>query len=109
MDEQEFSQKVFGLIPSHTLDYNGRNVVERIKSAILARAGGSGVHALTRVLRTMDQDGSKTLDKDELKAGLQQLGCELEDVEEMRTVMRHFDKDGRGRIDRKSVVWGKSV
>jgi Ca2+-binding EF-hand superfamily protein len=103
---QEFSQRIFGLIPSHTLDRSSRNVVERIKAAIIARAGGSGVHALTRVLRSMDQDGSKTLDKEELQAGLKQLGCELHDGEEMRVVMRHFDKDGSGRISIEEFLRG---
>lgn len=107
--EQEFAQKLFGLLPSHTLDRNSRNVVERIRAAVLARAGGSGVHALTRVLRSMDQDGSKTLDQEELKAGLEQLGCELNDGDEMRTVMRHFDKDGSGRVSIEEFLRGIKV
>lgn len=46
----------------------------------------------------MDQDNSKTLDQDELVAGLKQLGCEINEDKDLRIVMRHFDKEGSGRI-----------
>jgi len=75
-----------------------QDVVQRVKSRILQLVGkNAGIRGCTRILRQMDQDGNNTLDEHELREGLEMYGVHIADSEIDRLV-KHFDKDGSGRI-----------
>jgi Ca2+-binding EF-hand superfamily protein len=71
--------------------------VERVRSKILERCGGSGMRGISRALAIMDDDGSKCLTKDELKNGLQDYGIALS-LKELDDVMTYFDRDRNGTV-----------
>lgn len=74
------------------------DVVTRVRQRVLDLAGRNvGVRGVTRILRNMDEDGSNTLNAQELKEGLLSYGVRVT-PDEIRTLMRHFDRDGSGRI-----------
>ncbi|CAM9102213.1 unnamed protein product [Chrysoparadoxa australica] len=77
------------------------SVIERVKQAILDLGGANGIRTLTNILARLDQDGSKTLDRIELREGLESLGLDgLADVPggDIDLLMEHFDIDKSGRI-----------
>ena len=56
-------------------------VIEKLRAAIQRRGGSSGIKALGRTLRIMDDSGDKYLDKNELKYGLADYGLRLSSSE----------------------------
>jgi hypothetical protein len=75
----------------------GRDIVEKIKAAILRRAGSGGIQAVSRVLRLMDDSGDKRLSRSELKYGLRDFGIDLSQQQTDR-LMAYFDRDHDGTI-----------
>ena len=73
------------------------DIVERIKAAIVRRAGSDGINAVSRVLKIMDDSGDKRLSRSELKYGLRDFGIDLS-VAQVDRVMRFFDRNGDGTI-----------
>jgi hypothetical protein len=59
--------------------------------------GSGGIHDLMRVLRVMDVSGDDALSRDELKAGLLDLGIEVS-LSDMENLMVYFDTDHSGTI-----------
>eukprot|EP01012_Entosiphon_sulcatum_P069079 TRINITY_DN9964_c0_g1_i1.p1 TRINITY_DN9964_c0_g1~~TRINITY_DN9964_c0_g1_i1.p1 ORF type:complete len:611 (+),score=92.36 TRINITY_DN9964_c0_g1_i1:130-1962(+) len=76
----------------------GIPVVDRVRDSIFRRGGPTGFRGLTRVLRIMDDNGNRMLDRYELTNGLQTYGIKLTSAE-MDEVMGFFDQDGSGQID----------
>uniref|UniRef100_A0A6A7G827 Calcyphosin-like protein n=1 Tax=Hirondellea gigas TaxID=1518452 RepID=A0A6A7G827_9CRUS len=70
---------------------------QKLRLMCLAR-GSSGVMALGRVFRRMDNDGSKTLSLEELKQGLGESEMELSD-DEVQKLFTALDTDGTGTLD----------
>eukprot|EP00928_Gymnodinium_smaydae_P078680 TRINITY_DN62787_c0_g1_i1.p1 TRINITY_DN62787_c0_g1~~TRINITY_DN62787_c0_g1_i1.p1 ORF type:complete len:388 (-),score=86.54 TRINITY_DN62787_c0_g1_i1:87-1124(-) len=64
--------------------------LDHFKKKVLERAGAGGIHALARTFRVMDSDGSRRLDEDELRKGLQRFGLNLS-VSEIRGVVNAID------------------
>lgn len=74
------------------------DVVARVKQRILQLAGkNAGIRSVTRILRQMDEDGNKMLNASELKEGMLAFGVTVSPPE-LELLMRHFDRDGSGRI-----------
>ena len=109
IDYKEFSYHVFGLGEKPVLDVNARNIVEKVKARIIAKDGASGLHNVTRVLRRMDTDGSKTLDQNELMAGLREYGINRIPPSEMQILFNHFDRDRSGKVSVDEFMRGLKV
>ena len=75
----------------------GRDIVEKIKQAILKRSGSDGIQAVSRVLRLMDDSGDKRLSRSELKYGLRDFGIDLSQSQTDR-IMAYFDRGHDGTI-----------
>ena len=79
------------------------NIVDKIRKKIIARAGSHGLHALSRVLKIMDDDGNKSLSKEEFKNGMKDYGVELT-LTEVDSCMTVFDRDRNGSISFDELV-----
>ena len=73
------------------------NIVDKVRKKIIQRAGSHAIHALSRVMKIMDDDGNMKLSKDELKFGLKDYGVELTSTD-MENLMTHFDRDRDGTV-----------
>ncbi|KAH8292507.1 hypothetical protein KR054_011175 [Drosophila jambulina] len=60
--------------------------------------GATGILGLARTFRVMDDDGSKTLNAEEFKKGVSDIGLELSDSE-IQQMFTSFDTDGSGTIN----------
>jgi Ca2+-binding EF-hand superfamily protein len=109
IDYKEFSYHIFGLGEKPALDVNARNIVEKVKARILAKDGASGVHNVTRILRRMDTDGSKSLDQTELMNGLREYGINRIPPSEMQILFNHFDRDRSGKVSVDEFMRGLKV
>lgn len=72
-------------------------IIHAVKAKLLQRAGSDGLRAVSRVMTMMDDDGSKTLTKDELKFGLADWGLQL-NIAEVDAIFGFFDRDNSGSI-----------
>ncbi|KAJ8357688.1 hypothetical protein SKAU_G00204820 [Synaphobranchus kaupii] len=73
------------------------DAIEKLRLQCLAR-GAAGIKGLARTFRIMDDDGSKSLDLQELMKGLQSYGVSVS-REEAQQILSAVDKDGGGTID----------
>ncbi|ETV85335.1 hypothetical protein H257_03101 [Aphanomyces astaci] len=96
----EFASVIFGTNGVSKPSSHVKSVVERVKALILENGGKNGIRTLTVILRRMDQNGDRTLDKEEFYNGLLELGVQANEIEttELDKVFCHFDRDGNGRI-----------
>ncbi|KAH8242855.1 hypothetical protein KR032_002602 [Drosophila birchii] len=60
--------------------------------------GATGILGLSRTFRVMDDDGSKSLNAEEFKKGVTDIGLELSDSE-IQQMFTSFDTDGSGTIN----------
>ncbi len=74
------------------------SAIDTVKNMILKRSGKGGTRAITRILRLMDDNGNKKLDRNEFHNGLQTFGIDL-DEKKLSEVMSCFDRDGDGAVD----------
>ncbi|GMH63836.1 hypothetical protein TrLO_g596 [Triparma laevis f. longispina] len=75
----------------------GGSIIEVVKAKMLQRAGSDGLRAVARVMAMMDDDGSKTLTKQELKNGLADWGLPL-NIMEVDALFTFFDRDNSGLV-----------
>eukprot|EP01062_Namystynia_karyoxenos_P083310 TRINITY_DN956_c0_g2_i1.p1 TRINITY_DN956_c0_g2~~TRINITY_DN956_c0_g2_i1.p1 ORF type:complete len:398 (+),score=160.01 TRINITY_DN956_c0_g2_i1:96-1196(+) len=94
---QDFCAGIFGLKTVPQSVPAVRDVLKIVKDRILARGGKNGVRTLARILRLMDDNGNRNLDKTELREGLLHYGVDLS-PEELDVVFHHFDRDKSGGI-----------
>ncbi|XP_063725805.1 calcyphosin-like protein [Symsagittifera roscoffensis] len=71
--------------------------LERMRLAILARGGQTGIKRFARAFRIMDDDRSRSLSKSEFFKGLRDFGVTLNEGE-AENLFRMFDRDGSGSI-----------
>jgi Ca2+-binding EF-hand superfamily protein len=89
---------VSSVVTDHYNDENaGHDIVDKIKKAIIRRAGSDGIQAVSRVLRLMDDSDDKRLSKSELKYGLRDFGIDLSS-DQLNRVMQYFDRNNDGSI-----------
>lgn len=70
--------------------------IELLRAKCLER-GAQGIHGIGRTFRNIDDDGSKSLDFEEFKYGLQDFGIRM-DVASLKEMFNYIDKDGSGKI-----------
>ncbi|GMI15003.1 hypothetical protein TrVE_jg10976 [Triparma verrucosa] len=75
----------------------GGSIIEIVKNKMMQRAGSDGLRAVARVMAMMDDDGSKTLTKQELKNGLADWGLPL-NIMEVDALFTFFDRDRSGTV-----------
>ena len=73
------------------------DIIDKIRKKIIERGGTNGFRSMTRLLSIMDNNGDKTLSKDELKYGLRDYGIDLT-MNELEQVFLYFDRDHSGTI-----------
>lgn len=71
--------------------------VEKLRAQCLLR-GANGIHGFGRMFKIMDDDGSRSLSREEFKKGCHDYGCDLS-AEEFDTLFSEIDKDNTGTID----------
>ena len=76
------------------LPFGSKSVVDRVRKKIVSVGGAEGISALMRVLKVMDTSGDDALSRDELKAGLLDLGIDVS-LSDMENLMIYFDRDHR--------------
>ena len=76
---------------------NDGSIIDQVKTKLLKRAGSDGLRAVGRVMKMMDDDGSRTLSKNELKNGLSDWGLDL-NYSEVDGLFSFFDRDNSGSI-----------
>jgi calcyphosin len=109
IDYKEFSYHLFGLGNKPSLDVNAKNIIEKVKARILQKDGASGMANVTRILRRMDSDGSKSLDPSELLQGLREYGLGRIPPAEMQILFNYFDRDRSGRVSVEEFMRGLKV
>jgi Ca2+-binding EF-hand superfamily protein len=87
------------------LSAHGKGIVEKVKETIIRRGGSHGIHAISRVLKIMDDSGDKKLSRDELKYGLRDYGIDLNN-KQLSAVVAYFDKNGDGTVDLDEFIIG---
>ena len=65
-----------------------------MRQKIIERGGSGGIASVARLLKIMDDDGTKTLTRNELKFGLRDYGIDLTPTE-LEQVFLYFDRDRR--------------
>eukprot|EP00659_Diplonema_papillatum_P020692 gene20692-31883_t len=83
----------------------GDPILDKVRRKVLKRSAGRGFRGLTRVLRIMDDNGNKMLDKHELKEGFQTYQVSLT-AHEVDLIFAYFDQDGNGQITVTEFVRG---
>ena len=80
--------------------YKGANTLtalQRVKSKILARGGSQGFRGLVKSFRILDDDGSKTLSRRELKEGMELYGVPLT-TSELDVIFKEWDTNGDSTV-----------
>ncbi|CAH8673333.1 unnamed protein product [Schistosoma rodhaini] len=73
-----------------------KDPLEKLRCQCLLR-GANGIYGFGKQFRIMDDDGSKSLSKEEFKKGCHDFGCNLT-PEEVDVLFNRVDKDGSGTI-----------
>jgi Ca2+-binding EF-hand superfamily protein len=81
-----------------------QNVLERLR-VILKERGAHGYIGLQRKFKSMDTDGSRSLDIQEFRSGMMELNLRL-DAADYRALFDYFDKDQSGSIDFNEFIIG---
>eukprot|EP01063_Lacrimia_lanifica_P031469 TRINITY_DN5195_c0_g1_i1.p1 TRINITY_DN5195_c0_g1~~TRINITY_DN5195_c0_g1_i1.p1 ORF type:complete len:300 (+),score=117.52 TRINITY_DN5195_c0_g1_i1:61-960(+) len=97
LDVGYFCHGLFGLKKVMAANAACRDILNLVRERILARGGKNGVRSVTRILRLMDDNGDRNLDREELRTGMRDYGIDMND-DELDIVMHHFDSDDSQKI-----------
>ena len=103
---EEFAMHLFSMGGGNYLNKDAHDIVEKVKARILEGGGAGGIHAARRILNRMDIDGSKTLDREELKCGLRDFGIETLSESDLDKLFMYFDKNKSGKINSEELMRG---
>eukprot|EP01060_Flectonema_neradi_P038554 TRINITY_DN8132_c0_g1_i1.p1 TRINITY_DN8132_c0_g1~~TRINITY_DN8132_c0_g1_i1.p1 ORF type:complete len:551 (+),score=104.17 TRINITY_DN8132_c0_g1_i1:136-1788(+) len=92
-------------VTTTTFTPTGDPILDKVRSKIIKRAGKRGFRGLTRILKIMDDNGNRQLDKPELKSGFETYGLALSS-RELDVIFAYFDEDGSGQISVTEFVRG---
>lgn len=99
LNYKEMCQHLYGFSGKVSFDSNSTNIVERVKARIIEQGGASGIHGITRMIARITKDfGQKTVDRNDLHAGLINFGITGISNSEMDKIFDAFDRDGSGRV-----------
>ncbi|KAA3670165.1 uncharacterized protein DEA37_0015113 [Paragonimus westermani] len=73
-----------------------KSVIEKLRASCLLR-GATGIHGFGRMFRIMDDDGNRTLSREEFMKGCRDYGCQLS-REEFDELFKLIDRDNSGCI-----------
>ncbi|KAJ9467952.1 Crustacean calcium-binding protein 23 [Diplonema papillatum] len=97
LDVKELCYGLFGVKKVPKASPACRNALKLVTDQVLARGGKNGIRTLTRILRMMDDNGNRKLEKIELDEGLRHYGVDLS-KDELDTVFHFFDSNNTGTI-----------
>ena len=80
------------------------SIVARLKAELASR-GARGFTGLQRKFRIMDDDGNRSLDRNEFKKAMEEMNIGLA-AADLRRLFEHFDADGSDSIDFEEFVQG---
>ena len=83
------------------------NSAVQLREQLISR-GSRGFIGLQRKFRSMDEDGSKTLNLMEFKKALKEMALKLTDMQ-MQQLFAYFDSDKSGTIDINEFLVGVRV
>jgi Ca2+-binding EF-hand superfamily protein len=98
---KEFTDQLFShkrVAPSDKEPNATKGIVSRVKEEIIKRSTGNGLRSAALTLKRMDTDRSGNLDEKELAEGLEVLGIEGLEEDDIKRLMRAFDSDDSGKI-----------
>lgn len=84
-------------IPRRSQQATEPHALGMLRERVIKRGGTNGIHTLGRVLRIMDDSGDKSLDREELKYGLEDYGIKCTPAE-CDALFTYLDRDGSGKI-----------
>lgn len=102
---EEFTAGLFGLVPNLRGSPEARSAMDRIRQKIGERGGLNGIRSLARVMRIMDDNGNKQLDRDEMKFGFRDFGVKLTE-RDLDTVLNVLDRNGDGQVSYDELLRG---
>lgn len=79
------------------LSYDGATLVRDIRETLGAR-GSLTIRGLAQMFKSLDNNKNRSLDAEELESGLRDYGINL-NSEQIRVLVKFFDKDGSGNIN----------
>lgn len=69
--------------------------IAKVRRRLLQKGGENGIRGLSRAFRVTDDDGNRTVTKEEFVAGLRDYDITLS-AEELKALWSHFDRDNKG-------------
>lgn len=106
LDYGEFAYHLFGMGERKRLDNTARSVIERVKSRLNEVVGSSGIHHIRQFMRSIDRDGSGTLDHHEFTEALRRMNLTDLDPKDTQILFNYFDADQSGRISVEELLYG---
>mmetsp|Transcript_4656 Transcript_4656/g.7906 ORF Transcript_4656/g.7906 Transcript_4656/m.7906 type:complete len:94 (+) Transcript_4656:29-310(+) len=76
---------------------SAEEVLTKVREQLASR-GSRSIRGFSRTFKIMDDMGDRKLDKEDLKYGLEDQGCELSG-EELEILLTELDKDGSGSLN----------
>ena len=102
---EEFTAGLFGLVPNLRGSPDVRSALGRVRQKIAERGGLNGIRSISRVMRIMDNNGNKQLDREELKYGFRDFGVKLTE-RDLDTVLNALDRNGDGQVSYDELLRG---
>lgn len=102
---EEFSAALVGLVPNLKGSPLCRSALGRVRTALAARGSLNGIRSMAIVMRSMDNNRSGRLDREELRWGMKDFGVELSE-RDLDCLMDALDVNGDGQISYDELLRG---
>lgn len=100
---KELGDAFFGITSAPLGHPQSRGIIKKVTEKLISRAGENGIRGITRSFVLMDRNHDDSLTKEELFNGLQRYGVQIQ-LPEVDILMKHFDREGNGRISLKELL-----